>query len=46
MLENISSEDKTLKIYPELYHEIFNEPERETVLADMLEWCEGHIQTS
>jgi acylglycerol lipase len=46
LLENISSEDKTLKIYPELYHEIFNEPERETVLADMLEWCEGRIQTS
>ena len=44
--ENISSEDKTLKIYPELYHEIFNEPEREAVFADMLEWCDGHIQSS
>jgi alpha-beta hydrolase superfamily lysophospholipase len=44
--ENISSEDKTLKIYPELYHEIFNEPEREAVFADMLEWCDGRIQLS
>ena len=44
--EKISSEDKTLKIYPGLYHEIFNEPEREAVFADMLEWCDGHIQSS
>lgn len=27
-----------LRIYPELRHEIFNEPEREQVFADLLEW--------
>ena len=27
-----------LRIYPGLRHEILNEPERETVLADLLEW--------
>ena len=27
-----------LRIYPELRHEIFNEPEKESVLADLLEW--------
>ena len=27
------SRDKTLKIYPGLFHEIFNEPEREQVRA-------------
>jgi alpha-beta hydrolase superfamily lysophospholipase len=27
-----------LKLYPELRHEIFNEPERERVLADVLDW--------
>ncbi|MEQ8262455.1 lysophospholipase [Pseudohaliea sp.] len=32
------SEDKTLCLYPGLYHEIFNEPERETVLADLYDW--------
>lgn len=44
--ENISSEDKSLKIYPELYHEIFNEPERDAVFADMLAWCDRHICAS
>ncbi|MCZ6828656.1 MAG: lysophospholipase [Gammaproteobacteria bacterium] len=38
---NVSSRDKTLNIYPGLYHEIFNEPEREQVFADILVWCEG-----
>ena len=37
---NVSSTDKTLNIYPGLYHEIFNEPEREQVFADILVWCE------
>ena len=46
LCENISSEDKSLKIYPGLYHEIFNEPERDTVLADMLDWCDRHISAS
>ena len=40
---HISSPDKTLKIYPGLYHEIFNEPEREQVLADVLDWCDSHL---
>ena len=39
----VSSTDKTLKIYPGLYHEIFNEPEREQVYTDMLSWCDAHL---
>jgi alpha-beta hydrolase superfamily lysophospholipase len=39
----IGSSDKTLKIYPGLYHEIFNEPERNQVFADMQAWLEEHI---
>jgi acylglycerol lipase len=39
----ITSSDKTLKIYPGLYHEIFNEPERDQVFADMQAWIEEHI---
>ena len=34
------SADKTLKVYDGLYHEIFNEPEREQVLDDLVEWIE------
>ena len=30
-----------LRIYPELRHEIFNEPERERVLGDLFDWAEG-----
>ena len=39
-----SSEDKTLKRYDGLYHEILNEPERDAVVADMLEWLDAHSE--
>ncbi|MFN7953812.1 MAG: alpha/beta hydrolase [bacterium] len=32
------SADKTIHVYDGLYHECLNEPERERVVADMLEW--------
>ena len=41
--EAVSSPDKTLKIYPGLYHEIFNEPEYEAVFADACNWCEERL---
>jgi alpha-beta hydrolase superfamily lysophospholipase len=41
--QHISSSDKTLRIYPGLYHEIFNEPERAEVLADVLSWCDTRL---
>ena len=31
-----------IKRYPELFHEIFNEPEKEQVLADLISWLEQH----
>ncbi len=43
LYEHIGSSDKTLKIYPGLYHEIFNEPERTEVLAEILSWCEARL---
>jgi alpha-beta hydrolase superfamily lysophospholipase len=43
LYEHIGSSDKTLKIYPGLYHEILNEPERAEVLAHMLEWIETRL---
>lgn len=39
----VGSDDKTLKMYPGLHHEIFNEPERDQVFADMEAWLEAHI---
>jgi acylglycerol lipase len=36
------SKDKTLKIYDGLFHEVFNEPEHPTVLADVLSWLDAH----
>jgi alpha-beta hydrolase superfamily lysophospholipase len=45
LYEHISSSDKTLTIYPGLYHEIFNEPERAEVLAHILAWCEARMVT-
>jgi alpha-beta hydrolase superfamily lysophospholipase len=40
LYDHIGSVDKTLEIYPGLFHEIFNEPEHEAVFADMLAWCD------
>jgi alpha-beta hydrolase superfamily lysophospholipase len=37
------STDKTLKIYPELFHEIFNEPEQDQVLSDLTAWLEPRL---
>ena len=42
-IERIDSVDKTLKLYPDLYHEIFNEPEKDTVLEDLTSWLEVHL---
>ncbi|MYR06340.1 alpha/beta fold hydrolase [Gordonia sp. SID5947] len=37
-----ASEDKTLTIYDGLYHEIFNEPERDQVISDVVGWLADH----
>ena len=38
------SGDKTLKMYDGLWHEIFNEPERDHVLGDLTGWLESHLR--
>ncbi len=38
--ERAGSEDKTLKIYEGLYHEILNEPEQDQVIADIVGWLD------
>ncbi|MCS6985662.1 MAG: lysophospholipase [Leptospiraceae bacterium] len=42
--EKVGSQDKTLKIYPGLYHEIMNErnEDRQRVLSDIREWLLAH----
>ncbi|MFD4295369.1 alpha/beta hydrolase [Rhodococcus sp. NPDC058505] len=37
------STDLTYREYPGLYHEVFNEPEREQVLGDVVEWLAAHL---
>jgi acylglycerol lipase len=39
----ISSVDKTLKLYPGLYHEIFNEPDRSRVFTDLNQWLTAQL---
>lgn len=39
----IGSADVELKVYPELYHEVFNEPEREQVLDDVTAWIAARL---
>ena len=41
----VNSTDKQLHIYPDLFHEIFNEPEQEAVFADMARWCDRVLPT-
>ena len=42
LYDKAGSEDKTIKIYEGLYHEVFNEPERDQVLADVAIWLDAH----
>jgi alpha-beta hydrolase superfamily lysophospholipase len=39
--EGVAIAGSNLRIYPELRHEIFNEPEHERVYLDILDWLEG-----
>ena len=44
--ERIGAADKTVKAYDGLFHEILNEPERETVLADIVDWLAPRVVTA
>ena len=43
LVECVGSAPVHLKIYPELYHEVFNEPERAVVLDDVTSWVEAKL---
>ncbi len=44
--EHTGSADHTLRIYEGLYHEVFNEPERDTVLDDVAGWLDAHARVA
>jgi len=41
--EQVGASDKTLRLWPELRHEILNEPEKLEVLAVFSDWIEKHL---
>jgi alpha-beta hydrolase superfamily lysophospholipase len=43
LVEAVGSSDVELKIYPGLYHEVFNEPEQEQVLDDVVSWINARL---
>ena len=43
LYDRVSSRDKTLNLYDGFYHEIFNEPGREQVFADMEAWLASRM---
>jgi alpha-beta hydrolase superfamily lysophospholipase len=42
MDQHTGSADHTLHVYEGLYHEVFNEPERDRVLDDVAGWLDAH----
>lgn len=43
LVECVGSTDVELKIYPGLYHEVFNEPEQNQVLDDVISWITARL---
>jgi alpha-beta hydrolase superfamily lysophospholipase len=43
LVECVGSTDVELKVYPGLYHEVFNEPERAQVLGDVVSWISARL---
>ncbi len=42
LFELLTVEDKTLITYPDAYHEIFNDLDREKTFADVILWLNQH----
>jgi alpha-beta hydrolase superfamily lysophospholipase len=43
LVQCVGSQDVELKVYPQLYHEVFNEPERDRVLDDVTSWITARL---
>jgi alpha-beta hydrolase superfamily lysophospholipase len=46
VIAGVSSGDRTLRIWPGLYHEIFNEPEKDRVIAEVVRWISERVAPS
>lgn len=42
LVAHAHSADKTLKLYPGLFHDLLHEPERAQVRGDIVAWLDGH----
>lgn len=42
LFDRLGGKDKVFTLYPGLFHEIFNEVERDRVLADVVSWLHAH----
>ncbi len=45
-IDAIGASDKTVITYPGLFHEIYNEPEKDAVIGDLARWLEAHPSIS
>ena len=42
LFDRATAADKSLKLYPGLYHDLFHEPEHRQITADVLQWLTQH----
>ncbi len=45
LYDTVNSAEKEIRVYEGLYHEVFNEPERERVLTDVERWMEARLNS-
>ncbi|MEC8634045.1 MAG: lysophospholipase [Pseudomonadota bacterium] len=42
-MADLSATDKHIMVYPDMYHELFNEPEREDIICTCLDWIAARL---
>ena len=42
IFDRLGASDKNLTVYPSLFHEIYNEVDRQRVLTDLTNWLTEH----
>src|SRR3989304_6301217 len=46
LYEGATTDDKQLKLYAGLYHEVLNEPEKQQVLSGIVAWLDAHTEAT
>ena len=44
--DTAGSKDKTLKMYPGMYHDLLNDVDKETVMSEITRWIDAHLPKS